>query len=65
MDPDKFKSVAIKTEVYKKIWEMSDEYFGLPVSMSKTVEYFIHKAYDEWKKKNSKNGFFDIFHNGN
>jgi len=57
MNPDKFKSVAINIDTYKLLEELSQKKFELPISMSKTVEFFIqrgHKEYKENGKKQSK-----------
>ena len=57
MNPDKFKSVAINIHTYKLLEELSQKKFELPISMSKTVEFFIqrgHKDYKENGKKQSK-----------
>jgi|TARA_R110000824_G_scaffold112309_4_gene261381 hypothetical protein len=57
MNPDKFKSVAINIQTYKLLEELSQKKFELPISMSKTVEFFIqrgHKDYKENGKRQSK-----------
>ena len=57
MNPDKFKSVAINISTYRLLEELSQKKFELPISMSKTVEFFIqrgHKEYKENGKKQSK-----------
>ena len=57
MNPDKFKSVAINIDTYKLLEELSQKKFELPISMSKTVEFYIqrgHKDYKENGKKQSK-----------
>ena len=57
MNPDKFKSVAINIQTYKLLEELSQYKFELPISMSKTVEFYIqrgHKEYKENGKKQSK-----------
>ena len=57
MHPDKFKSVAINIQTYKLLEELSQKKFELPISMSKTVEFYIqrgHKDYKENVKKQSK-----------
>ena len=48
MNTDKFKSIALNTKTYKRIREMSDKCFPMPISMAKTNEYFIRKAYKKW-----------------
>ena len=50
MDSDKFKSVAINIDSYKKLRELADKRFELPISLSKTTEFLIKKSYDEYKK---------------
>jgi len=57
MNPDKFKSVAINISTYKLLEELSQKKFELPISMSKTVEFYIqrgHKDYKENGKSRSK-----------
>jgi len=57
MNPDKFKSVAINIQTYKLLEELSQKKFELPISMSKTVEFFIqrgHKDYKDNGKRQSK-----------
>jgi len=57
MNPDKFKSVAINISTYKLLEELSQKKFELPISMSKTVEFFIqrgHKDYKDNGKRQSK-----------
>lgn len=49
MNPDKFKSVAINIKTYKMLEELSQKKFELPISMSKTVEFFIQKGFEEHK----------------
>jgi len=50
MDPDKFKSVAINIDTYKKIEELASKRFELPISLSKTIEFFIKDAHQKWSK---------------
>ena len=45
MDTDKYKSIALNMETYKKLREMSDKQFEMPQSMAKTASYFIDNAY--------------------
>ena len=54
MDSDKFKSVAINIDSYKKLRELADKRFELPISLSKTTEFLINKSHDEYKKENGK-----------
>ena len=49
MNTDKFKSIALNTKTYKRIREMSDKCFPMPISMAKTNEFLIEKAYNKWK----------------
>ncbi len=49
MDPDKFKSVAINIDTYKRIEELAAKRFELPISLSKTIEFFIKEAHQNWK----------------
>ena len=57
MNPDKFKSGAINIQTYKLLEELSQNKFELPISISKTVEFYIqrcHKEYKEIGKRQSK-----------
>jgi len=49
MNPDKFKSVAINIATYRMLEELSQNKFEMPISMSKTVEFFIQKAHEDFK----------------
>ena len=49
MDPNKFKSVAINIKTYKQLQDLSENKFELPISMSKTVEFYIQKGFEEFK----------------
>ncbi len=49
MNTDKFKSIALNTETYKRLREMSDKCFLMPISMAKTSEFLIERAYNNWK----------------
>ena len=49
MNPDKFKSVAINISTYRMLEELSQKKFEMPISMSKTVEFFIQKAHEDFK----------------
>ena len=49
MNPDKFKSVAINIKTYRLLEELSQKKFELPISMSKTVEFYIQKGHEEFK----------------
>jgi hypothetical protein len=54
MNPDKFKSVAINIKTYGLLEELSQKKFELPISMSKTVEFFITKAHEDFKSNEKK-----------
>ena len=49
MDADKFKSVAINIKTYKLLQELAQKKCELPISMSKTMEFFIQKGHQEFK----------------
>ena len=49
MNSDKFKSVAINIKTYKALEELSQKKFELPISMSKTVEFYIKIAFEDYK----------------
>jgi len=48
-----FKSVAINIESWKKLRELADKRFELPISLSKTTEFLIKKSHDEYKNGKS------------
>ena len=50
MDPNRFKSVAINVKTYKMLEKLSQKKFDLPISMSKTVEFFIQKGFEEFEE---------------
>ncbi len=54
MNPDKFKSVAINIKTYHLLEELSQKKFELPISMSKTVEFYIQKAHSDYSGKDAK-----------
>ena len=54
MDADKFKSVAINIKTYRLLEELSQKKFELPISMSKTVEFYIQKGHEDFKNGKSK-----------
>ena len=55
MDTEKYKSIALNMETYKKLRTMSDSKFEMPQSMAKTASYFIDQAFVEFdKEKNVK-----------
>jgi hypothetical protein len=55
MDTDKYKSIALNMETYKKLREMSDSKFEMPQSMAKTASYFIDNAWTAYEDNKSKN----------
>ena len=57
MDTDKYKSIALSMDTYKKLRTLSDEKFEMPQSLAKTASYFINDAFAahaENKEKNAK-----------
>ena len=54
MNPDKFKSVAINIHTYKLLEELSQKKFELPISMSKTVEFFIQRGHKDYKENGKR-----------
>ena len=48
MNTDRFKSIALGIETYKKLRELSDNCFPMPISMAKTTTFIVNKAYDAW-----------------
>jgi hypothetical protein len=54
MNPEKFKSVAINISTFRLLVELSQKKFELPISMSKTVEFYIQKAHENWKENGKK-----------
>ena len=48
MNTDKFKSIALNAKTYKRVREMADKCFPMPISMAKTNEFLIEKAYNKW-----------------
>ena len=54
MNPDKFKSEAINIKTYHLLEELSQKKFELPISMSKTVEFYIQKAHEDYKTNGKK-----------
>ena len=51
MDTEKYKSIALNMETYKKLRTMSDNKFEMPQSMAKTASYFIDQAFVEFDKE--------------
>ena len=54
VNPDKFKSVAINIKTYQLLEELSQKRFELPISMSKTVEFYVQKGHEDFKGKDAK-----------
>ena len=54
VNPDKFKSVAINIKTYQLLEELSSKRFELPISMSKTVEFYIQRGHEDFKGKDAK-----------
>ena len=54
MDTDKFKSIALNMDTYKKLRELSDNEFEMPQSMAKTASYHIQQAHKDFVIKNEK-----------
>ena len=55
MDTDKYKSIALNMETYKKLRILSDEQFDMPQSLAKTASYFINAAYSSYADTKDKN----------
>jgi len=57
MDTDKYKSIALNMDTYKKLRTLSDEQFEMPQSLAKTASYYINTAWTQYmdsKEKNAK-----------
>ena len=55
MDTEKYKSIALNMDTYKKLRTMSDSKFEMPQSMAKTASFFIDQAFVDFsKEKNVK-----------
>ena len=54
LNPDKFKSVAINIKTYQLLEELSQKRFELPISMSKTVEFYVQRGHEDFKGKDAK-----------
>lgn len=54
MNPDKYKSVAINIATYKMLEDLSQKKFEMPISMSKTVEFYIQKAHKDFSNVQKK-----------
>jgi hypothetical protein len=55
MDTDKYKSIALNMETYKKLRVLSDDQFEMPQSLAKTASYFIDNAWTAYEDNKSKN----------
>ena len=55
MDTDKYKSIALSMDTYKKLRTLSDEQFEMPQSLAKTASYFINAAYTAHTDSKDKN----------
>ena len=55
MDTEKYKSIALNMETYKKLRTLSDEQFEMPQSLAKTASYFIDNAFVNFSDNKSKN----------
>ena len=55
MDTDKYKSIALSMDTYKKLRTLSEEQFEIPQSLAKTASYFINAAYSTHAENKSKN----------
>ena len=55
MDTEKYKSIALNMETYKKLRTLSDEQFEMPQSLAKTASYFIDNAFVTFTDNKSKN----------
>ena len=64
MNTDRFKSIALRIETHKKIRELADNCFHMPISMAMTTTYIVNKAYDAWttndKKQTDYNPYPDL-----
>ena len=54
MDTDRFKSIALNMDTYKKLRELSDKQFEMPQSLAKTASYYIQQAHKDFVIKNEK-----------
>ena len=55
MDTDKYKSIALSMDTYKKLRTLSDEQFEMPQSLAKTDSYFINAAFSAHQENKDKN----------
>lgn len=49
MDATKYKSVAINLKTYKMLETLASKKFELPISLSKTVEFFVTKGFEQFQ----------------
>jgi|TARA_R110000782_G_scaffold23422_2_gene61295 hypothetical protein len=55
MDTEKYKSIALNMDTYKKLRVLSDDQFEMPQSLAKTASYFIDNAWTAYEDNKSKN----------
>jgi hypothetical protein len=55
MDTEKYKSIALSMDTYKKLRVLSDDHFEMPQSLAKTASYFIDNAFVTFSDNKSKN----------
>jgi len=54
VDTEKYKSIALNMDTYKKLRELSDKKFEMPQSMAKTASYFIDEAFISYANNKNK-----------
>tara|TARA_E500000318_G_scaffold107180_1_gene116144 strand:- start:1786 stop:1956 length:171 start_codon:yes stop_codon:yes gene_type:complete len=54
MDITKYKSVAINHKTYKMLEKLAGRRFEMPISLSKTVEYFVQKGFEDFEKNENR-----------
>ena len=54
MDIDRFKSIALNMDPYKKLRELSDLQFEMPQSLAKTASYYIQQAHKDFVNEKPK-----------
>jgi hypothetical protein len=55
LDTERYKSIALNMETYKKLRVLSDDQFEMPQSLAKTASYFIDNAWTAYEDNKSKN----------
>ena len=55
MDTERYKSIALSMDTYKKLRVLSDEQFEMPQSLAKTASYYIDNAFVTFEENKSKN----------